>query len=943
MPYQLASPALLRMLTACLLLCACLPVAQAQKVNKWVAKGEAALAEQSYLQAIDYFQWSLRTDTSVAAASGLARSYQALSDSRKAADWWLLASKRSDATPLTYYQLGRAQMSLGKTDAAIASFRRYYEAAPTDPQAERYLDVEAWLPAMFKDTALYVVERLRINSKYADYGAAWYEDGILFSSNRPREVGVIHSSASDGLPLSDLYFSRWDSTKGWGKPAPFAAANSRFHDGPACVDKPRGLVYLTRSSAEPTKRKAVAPLSILSFSDEGGKWTPSTPLPLPTTAGAGHPAISPDGRRLYFSSDMPGGQGGTDIWYLDALGSGWSDPINAGPVINTPGQESYPAVQSDGSLYFCSDGHPGIGGLDIFFSRPDGNGWRPPLNPGAPLNSPRDDFAFQPKGEGAEGLFSSNRNGNHDDIWSYNRSAPAFDCQMQKENVYCFRFSENGSMETDTMPFYYAWNMGDGTILRGLDVTHCFAGPGDYLVELQLIDSISGYVFLAEATEIVNVRDSIQPFIEAPTTVLAGEPVSLDAVKSILPDCNPQKYFWEFGDGERGIGLSVSHTYDQAGTYQIRLGITGDQPGSSAPCRSCVSRSIRVLPAGSRLPDPPAKGLPRQTPKEEIKQRDSISTPLMDLRDSTDLSFRVKVASETQPLNPKLPPLSQLDDQASIKMTKVGNTYQYTYGDEKTRSDIYPKYTEALEKGMEDAVVVAFKDDIEIVPEKENLRVPGIRNGNTFTIFSGDVRDANGSPLSVELTIEDLIHNVQVVKLKTDSSGVFRLRLPNGQLYGYYMEIPGFFPYSDQIDLQDLKKVGAPGFKVEQHITMFSLKEIIDKGKAVRINNIFFDYDKSELRTASFTELDALLTMLRANPQIKVEIHGHTDQDGDALYNLELSKRRAEAVAAYLRARLPQVQILQTIGYGESTPLLEETSPEAKQRNRRVEFRLFTD
>jgi outer membrane protein OmpA-like peptidoglycan-associated protein/tetratricopeptide (TPR) repeat protein len=934
----------LRRLALCLLFGLIALHASAQRPNKWIAKGEAALAERSYLKAIEYFEWSLHKDSSLAAISGIARAHQALSDFPKAAAWWRLAAARPDATPLTHYQLGRALMSINKADAAIASFQRYHEAAPADPLALRYRDVAEWLPAMFKDTALYAVERLRINSKNADFGATWYRDGILFCSNRPREMGVVHSSASDGLPLTDLYFSRWDSAKGWQKPTPFDQGNSRYHDGPACADTTRGLVYLSRSTRTAAKGQGAPPLALLSFTDVKGKWTPAAPLSLPEGAAYAHPALSPDARRLYFSSDLPGGQGGTDIWYLEAQGDAWSAPINVGPAVNSPGNESYPALQADGTLYFSSDGHPGLGGLDIFFARPEAGGWRPPLNPGAPLNSPKDDFAFLPKADGAEGLFSSNRAGGNDELWSYRRSAPSFECQPQYENQYCFSFEDVGTIETDTMPLLYLWSMGDGATHRGLKIFHCFPGPGDYIVELNLIDSISGFVFLNEATYEMQVRDSVQPYITAPFSAYAGSSIDMDALKSTMTGCDPGKYFWEFGDGQRGIGTKVSHTYATAGTYEIRLGITGDQAGTSAPCKACVTRPIQILPVGSPLPEAPSPLLPNGQPRNPAPASDSVAKQLLDLRDSTGIGFRVKIATEEQPLSRKEPPLSLLDDQKSIREIKVGDTYAYTYGDEPTRSEIYEKFSEAQEKGIEEAVVVAFKNDREIgIDSISSMRVPGKRSGDTYTIFSGEIRDSKGNPLSAELSIEDLLHNVQVVKVQTDSVGAFRLRLPNGELYGYYLEAQGYFPYSDQLDLRDRRVNAQDDLLVERDVKMATLNEVVDQGTSIPINNVFFDYDRSVLRPTSYAELDRLIRMMKANPDIRVEIYGHTDSDGEALYNLELSKRRADAVAAYIRKQYPAARIMNTFGYGEMRPLTSGNTPEEKQRNRRVEFRLFRD
>ena len=148
----------------------------------------------------------------------------------------------------------------------------------------------------------------------------------------------------------------------------------------------------------------------------------------------GHPALSPDGKRLYFSSDKPGGQGGADIYYVEIQGESFGAVRNLGPAVNTPEDEVFPFVDSEGSLYFASSGHLGFGGLDIFRSQAQNGCWTKPENLGLPVNSPQDDFAYVLDSSRSKGFFSSNRGNDpdNDDLYAFSQKLeekrPEFQC-----------------------------------------------------------------------------------------------------------------------------------------------------------------------------------------------------------------------------------------------------------------------------------------------------------------------------------------------------------------------------------------------------------------------------------------------------------------------------------------------------------------------------------
>ena len=195
-----------------------------------------------------------------------------------------------------------------------------------------------------------------------------------------------------------------------------------------------------------------------------------------------NPFITDDDTRLYFSSRNPEGYGKFDLYYSDKKDGIWTDPVNLGPVINTSESEVFPFLYKENRLYFSSGGHDSQGGLDIFYSDWIDNEWTTPVNMPRPFNSRSDDFGFVANAEMDTGYFASNRRGT-DDIYSFVSTFPAFsECPQQEDETFCYEFYESGTMVLDTTTLRYEWDLGDGTKIRDIRVSHCYAEPGFYLL-----------------------------------------------------------------------------------------------------------------------------------------------------------------------------------------------------------------------------------------------------------------------------------------------------------------------------------------------------------------------------------------------------------------------------------------------------------------------------
>ena len=219
-----------------------------------------------------------------------------------------------------------------------------------------------------------------------------------------------------------------------------------------------------------------------------------------------------------------------------------------------------------------------------------------------------------------------------------------------------------------------------------------------------------------------------------------------------------------------------------------------------------------------------------------------------------------------------------------------------------------------------------------------SITLPSQARPEAVATISGKVTDKQGNPLDAAIKWEDLATGVNVGELRSNpKDGEYFIVLPMGRNYGYYAEREGYYPVSKNIDLTD----EIEAMDITEDIVMVSIIEIKEKGTAVRINNIFFDFDEYSLRSESYPELNRLADLLKENPQMQVEIAGHTDNVGTDAYNLELSHKRANSVVEYLVYVGCDPTTLIPRGYGEEQPVATNETEQGRASNRRVEFKFL--
>ncbi len=348
--------------------------------------------------------------------------YRLVNDPKNSETWYKLAVKSSYSKPEAQFWLAESLKKNGKYPQAIDEFKKYKQIAPSDSRADQEIRSCELAVEWMRNPEAYKVDELKeIVSREADFSPAYGRDDfslIYFTSSRDDAAGNKTHGAT-GQSFTDIFESRIDKKSKWSTPVPVDGINSEYEEGTPSFSSDFKELFFTRCEAGKREKKGCI---IMSAKKTGDSWSePKNTGILPDSVVAAHPSISPDGTELYFVSDISGGSGKKDIWKVTRAGGGaWSKPVNLGPDINTPGDELFPYVRVDGTLYFASDGQIGMGGLDIFRARPQPDGSWTIQNLKPPINSFADDFGIAFEGENERGIFSSTRKGrNNDELYSF--------------------------------------------------------------------------------------------------------------------------------------------------------------------------------------------------------------------------------------------------------------------------------------------------------------------------------------------------------------------------------------------------------------------------------------------------------------------------------------------------------------------------------------------
>ena len=355
----------------------------------------------------------------------LGNSYYFNGELDKATKWYdELFKMKQKVEPEYYFRYAQSLKSIKNYDEANKYLDKFNELT-NDSRGERYAKNKLYLKEIDENSFKYKMDTTSLNSEFSDYGPAYFDNKIVFSSARTE--GALYSKIHDwtNQNFTDLYAATLNENGTFGTIENFSKnINAKYNESTPTFSKDGKTMYFTRNNFLNGKRgkdnDRTTLVKIYKAEFINGEWDNIQELPFNsdnyTTA---HPSLSNDGKTLYFASDMPGGYGGSDIYKVSINENSYGKPENLGNIINTEGRESFPFISSNNTLYFASEGLLGLGGLDVYESKLENGIFEKPKNLGKPINSSMDDFGLIIRDN--KGFFSSNRDNGKgfDDIYSF--------------------------------------------------------------------------------------------------------------------------------------------------------------------------------------------------------------------------------------------------------------------------------------------------------------------------------------------------------------------------------------------------------------------------------------------------------------------------------------------------------------------------------------------
>lgn len=738
----------------------------------------------------------------------IANSFRLNSQTEEAEYWYSsVITEDSEATDILRY--AQVLQSNGKCEDATRWYKLFGKVATRKEKRNRELVIDCEYLKSIKDHRNVKLENVQaLNTGHLDFSPIPYQDGIIFSSTRkntkPKEV--IDSWTNDNF--SDLFYAKYDpELKKYKKPEALKGdLNKQFHEGVATFDQSGTVMFFTRNNnnGKSKSKDGLVDLKIYSAVLEDEYWTDVTELPFNSNEFTScHPTLSNDGKRLYFASNRPEGYGGLDIYVVEKKGGFWSAPQNLGPTINSAGNEIFPIIHEDETLYFSSNGHQGLGGLDIFFAKKskqeDEYSWTVRENLGSPFNSTRDDFGFViMEDESQTGFLTSNRDGGkgRDDIYSW---------------------TMNGTLDED------------GPLNRTICVYDEKSG-----------DRVNNAIVTITET-------SAEEEEENDDLMLTLEPLDESEDKFILGITGKNKKV----KGDKL--LIVNFETDEEGIFTYTA-------------------------------------LPNQTYKIKVEREGFLTEELevsyLDLKKDNEFCVPIKKRN------------------CRVMKTLVVNK-KYDSAMPEAEVEIWNKCTNQKEKYTTDEtgafeICVPCGCEFRFIAHKSGF------DSDTEFLSTLDEACEGGEVLDVKLEL-GLRKTIVVDTPVSPPTAITTTPVPTVPVTTYE-EVITYVPKTELVPVTTYVPITE---------LVNSTNANLAEGQIISLKDIYYDFDKFNIRQDASLDLNHVLTLLQKYPSLEIELMSHTDSRGTKKYNTWLSTERAKAARQFLIGKGIAAHRVTAAGYGE--------------------------
>lgn len=878
-------------------------------VGAQINRGDRFFRNGDYARAIPAYEKGLRRKNDARAMENLANCYRVTKNYVKAEEWYgKTVAANPNCNPMVHFYYGMCLKNNGKIAEARVELMKFMNIEPQNmlakEQVEALDNIQVWL----SQTPIYAVKSVKgINSPESDISPVFFDKGLMFVSDRGATDVLNGENASTGRTFYSVYYSEKDidleDSVTYDRPKKITKdINKEYHNGPVSLTGDGNTMAFNRvfNKLKLSGKNFVNRPQIFFATRKGKSWKDITAFQHNSEAySCAHPALSADGMTLYFSSDMPGGLGGNDIWMSKKDGSAWAQPVNLGPMVNTPGNEVFPYMRKDGVLYFSSDGHGGLGGLDIFSSTQDNGQWTEAVNQGVPLNGSTDDFGITFNSEGTRGYFTSDRAGGQgsDDVYSFKVTAKFVNIR--------------------------------GTLLSGKSSAEIMPNTKVELlttdgkvVKTTTTDANGGFKFenlSSDQNYIVRLNEEDPALASRPKYYMSDEKNNL--VRVTVMDEIGGRFTFQNLPVDPGAPPQLLSDDDY-------LTIAGNLISDGNPPTAIANTSVDLKDEQGNIV--------QTTTTNEFGAFAFTHVP-------PDKSYIVAVSEGEDP---------KLARNSTVSITnKSGTTVMTTTPDENgkfqfrilatDKNTISKMSVDEPELRLDMRGTLTGADTAHTVLANTKLNVLNDKGEVIASTTTNDRGEFNFMNLPADQAYIMSVDNVADPDLA--ALGKLYVRDEQGKIVKVLrMGKGGKFEFRVlPVDMTTLGYV----YVEDPWLRVLQMKAKQQQDSILIIENIYYDYGSAAILPAAERTLEKVVKVMQLDPSITIEISSHTDSRADNSYNQKLSQKRAQNVVDYLVKRGIPKNRLKAVGYGESHLLNDckdgsNCSEDEHAKNRRTEFKI---